>query len=332
MRKLVAAVVLVVLLISAFIAVNAANSSQAVKTGLAVITELGKSTNAGDKPGLAQIDSTVVAVTVDNNGRIVKCVIDAVQSKINFDASGKLLTPLNTTFPTKKELGTKYGMKKASKIGKEWDEQAAALAKYVVGKTVDQIKNIAVDASGHPAGSDLKASVTVSISGYIAAIEKAVKYAQNLGASASDELKLGVVTNMAKSVSAGEKSGLAESYSTYVAITQDAKGKITSCVIDASQGRVNFDKTGKITTDLKTTVKTKNELGTAYEMKKASKIGKEWNEQAAAFAKYVTGKTPAEVNTIAVTADGKAAKNDLTASVTVTITDMKAALAKAAAK
>lgn len=331
MRKL-AAVVLVVLLVSAFFAVNAATNSKEVKTGLAVVTELGKSTNASAKPGLAQIDSTVVAVTVDGNGKIVKCVIDAVQSKINFDASGKLITALDTMFPTKSELGNKYGMRKASKIGKEWNEQAAALAKYVVGKTVNEIKTIAVDASGHPTGSDLKASVTVSISGYIAAIEKAVKQAQNLGASASDELKLGVVTNMAKSVSAGEKPGVAESYSTYVAITQDAKGKITSCAIDATQGRVSFDKSGKITTDLKATVKSKNELGTAYGMKKVSKIGKEWNEQAAAFAKYVTGKTPAEVTAIAVTADGHASRNDLTASVTVSISDFKAALAKAAAR
>ncbi|HPT87474.1 MAG TPA: hypothetical protein PL004_06435 [Bacillota bacterium] len=331
MKKL-AAVVLVVLLVSAFFVINAATNTQTVKTGLAVITELGKSTNAGDKPGLAQIDSTVVAVTVDGNGKIVKCVIDAVQSKINFDASGKLLTPVNTTFPTKNELGTKYGMKKASKIGKEWNEQAAALAKYVTGKTINQIKGIAVDAGGHPTGSDLKSSVTISINGYIAAIEKAVKQAQNLGASASDELKLGVVTNMAKSVNAGDKLGVAESYSTYVAITQDAKGKITSCVIDATQGRVSFNKSGKITSDLKAVVKSKNELGTAYGMKKASKIGKEWNEQAAAFAKYVTGKTPAEVNAIAVNAEGKPAQNDLTASVTVSISDMKAALAKAAGK
>jgi ribosomal protein L7Ae-like RNA K-turn-binding protein len=327
MKKLIA-IILVVLLVSALC--GAANPGK-VKTGLAVITELNNSTDAGAKPGLAQIDSTAVAVTVDGNGKIVKCVIDMVQSKINFDASGKLTTPKDTTFPTKNELGEGYGMKKASKIGREWKEQAAALAKYVVGKTVKEIKAIAVDAGKHPTGSDLKASVTISIGGYIEAIEKAVAHAQALGASSSDVLGLGVVTNMSHSVNAGEKPGLAEGYSTYIAITKDSKGKITSCLIDATQGQVNFNTSGKITTDLKVRVKTKNELGQAYGMKKASKIGKEWNEQAAAFAKYVTGKTPDQVANIAVNKEGHATGSDLLASVTIGIIDFQAALAKAAA-
>ncbi len=328
MKKLIA-VILVVLLVSA---VCGAASSGKVKTGLAVLTELNKSTDAGAKAGLAEIDSAVVAVTVDSNGKIVKCVIDSVQSKINFDAAGKLTTPVNTTFPTKNELGAGYGMKKASKIGKEWKEQAAALAKYVVGKTVKEIKGIAVDQGKHATGSDLKASVTISIGEYIEAIEKAVTRAQALGASSSDVLGLGIVTNMEHSVSAGEKPGLAEGYSTYIVITNDAKGKITSCLIDATQGKVNFNTSGKITSDLKAPVKTKNELGASYGMKKASKIGKEWNEQAAAFAKYVTGKTLSEVAVIAVSKEGHATGSDILASVTIAINDFQAALAKAATK
>ena len=328
MKKLVA-VLLVVLLVSALCG---AASSGKVKTGVAVITELNKSTDAGAKPGLAEIDSTAVAVTVDSNGKIVKCVIDMVQSKINFDASGKLTTPKDTMFPTKNELGAGYGMKKASKIGKEWNEQAAALAKYVEGKTVKEIKGIAVDQGKHATGSDLKTSVTISIGEYIEAIEKAVAQAQALGASSSDVLGLGVVTNMSHSVNAGEKPGLAEGYSTYIAITKDSKGKITSCLIDATQGQVNFNTSGKITSDLKVRVKTKDELGAAYGMKKASKIGKEWNEQAAAFAKYVTGKTPDQVANIAVNKEGHATGSDLLASVTIGINDFRTALAKAAAK
>ena len=41
-------------------------------------------------------------------------------------------------------------MKKASGIGKEWNEQAAAFAKYVEGKTANEIAAIAVDESKHP--------------------------------------------------------------------------------------------------------------------------------------------------------------------------------------
>ena len=59
-----------------------------VKTGLAIISSVAKSTSATDKDGLAQTDSLVVAVTVDEGGKILACVIDAVQSKINFSKDG----------------------------------------------------------------------------------------------------------------------------------------------------------------------------------------------------------------------------------------------------
>lgn len=301
-----------------------------VKTGLAVITTVNKSTHAGAEPGRAQIETTAVAVTVDRNGKIVRCVIDGVQSTINFDASGRILTPVTTVFPSKNELGAGYGMKRVSSIGKEWYEQAAALAKYVEGKTINEVKTIAVDAATRPVGSDLKASVTIAIGDYIAAIEKAVAQAQELGASSTDQLRLGIVTTMANSADAGERLGLAEAYSTYVALTQDAKGTITSCVIDATQGRVNFDASGRITTDLAAPIKSKNELGDGYGMKRASSIGKEWHEQAAAFARYVTGKTPAEVAGIAVDAAKRPTGRDLLATVTIGIGDFQAALAKAA--
>ncbi len=302
-----------------------------VKTGLAVITTLSKSAEAADTDGNAQVDSTIVAVTVDTDGKIVKCVIDAAQSKIAFNAAGELLTPMDTVFQTKNELGEAYGMKKASGIGKEWNEQAAAFADYVTGKTVAEVKSIAVDEAQHPTGSDLTSSVTMSVGGYIDAIEKAVANAKDYGASSSDALSLGVITNMGHSKNAGEDVGLAQAYSTYAAVTKDADGTITSCIIDASQGNVNFDATGKITTDLSAPVLTKNEIGDGYGMKAASGIGKEWYEQAAAFADYVTGKTATEVTSIAVDEEGTPTNADLLASVTVGIGDFKAALAKAMA-
>jgi hypothetical protein len=303
----------------------------AAKTGLAIVTSVAKSTDAGEKDGLAQADSVIVAVTVGADGKILDCVIDTAQSKANFDATGKLLTPLDTEFKTKNELGAEYGMAKASTIGKDWFEQADALASYVIGKTVEEVKGIAVDAEGYAADADLKASVTVHINGYIDAVAKAVANAKALGASAADTISVGTVTNIAKSKdAAADADGLIQFYSTYTAITTGADGVITSCIIDASQSDVNFDATGKITTDLTVAPQTKNELGDAYGMKKASAIGKEWYEQAAAFAAYVTGKTPAEVAGIAVS-EGYAADADLKASVTVHITDFLAIIAKAAA-
>ena len=34
-----------------------------------------------------------------------ECVIDSAQTRINFDATGKITTPLDTGFKTKNELG-----------------------------------------------------------------------------------------------------------------------------------------------------------------------------------------------------------------------------------
>ncbi len=172
MKKL-AGVVLVVLLVSALFAGCGGAKSEKVKTGLAAITAVNKSADAGAEPGLAQIDSTVVAVTVGGNGKIIKCVIDSVQSKINFDTAGKLITPMDTLFSTKVEPGDGYEMRKASKIGKEWNEQAAAFAKYIIGKTPDQVADIAVNEEGRPTGSDLLAMVTIGIDDLQAALAKA---------------------------------------------------------------------------------------------------------------------------------------------------------------
>lgn len=301
----------------------------ALKTGLAIISSVEKSKSAtASAVGLAQADSTIVAVTVDKAGIITNCLIDQAQSKVNFNASGQLTTATNATFKTKNELGKEYGLGKVSTIGKEWDEQAKAFAKYVTGKTVADVKGIAVK-DGYAANADLKATITITITDLIAGVEKAVTNAVDLGAVKGDTLGIATVTNIAKSTNATESAkGLAQVYSTYVALTRDSKGKISSCMFDGSQSNVNFDTKGVITTDLKVAPKSKNELKEAYGMKKVSTIGKEWYEQAAAFAAYVKGKTVEQVKGIALT-DGKATDKDLKASVTISINDLIGLVEKA---
>jgi hypothetical protein len=311
---------------------DTATTAATVKTGLAVINSLAKSKDAAaDADGLAEVDSTVVAVLVGQDGKILDCKIDVAQTKMNFSAEGKLVTDIATIFKSKQELGTEYGMLSASSIGKEWNEQANAFAAYVIGKTVDEVKGIAINEEGKATDADLAASVTVHINEFMEAIEKAVANAQDLGAVEGDKLGLGIYTDMAKSTEAtADAEGLAQAYSYYTASSFGADGKITSCVIDASQGNVNFDTTGKITTDLTVAPQTKQELKEGYGMKKASGIGKEWYEQANAFAAYATGKTVDEVKGIALT-EGKAADADLAASVTVHVTSFIDIIDKASA-
>lgn len=308
-------------------------TAAAAKTGLGVITAVSKSKNASaEGDGLAQIDSTIVAVLVGADGKILDVKIDAAQTKINFSTEGKLTTDVATIFKTKQELGDEYGMRKASSIGKEWFEQANALADYVVGKTIDEVKGIALNEKAAPADADLAASVTVSISGYVAALEKAVATAQELGATEGDKIGLGVTTEISKSKdAAADADGLGQAYTNISVVTVNAEGKITSAITDAVQGNVNFNAKGEVTTDLASSPATKLELKEDYGMKKASAIGKEWYEQANAFSAYITGKTLAEVKGIALDETGAATDADLAASVSVHVGPFIANVEKAVA-
>ena len=309
-----------------------AESGAAVKTGLSLVTSVAKSKDASaEGDGQAQANVSLVAVTVGDDGVIDACVIDAIQAKIGFDAAGKLTTDPATSFASKNELGADYGMGKSSSIGKEWNEQAAAMAEYAVGKTVEELKGVAVNADGQATDADLAASVTLSITDFIAGIERAVNNAEHLGARKGDKLALTSVTNMAKSKDASaEGDGLAQAYATVAAVTLNGD-TVTSCFIDAVQANVKFDAAGKITTDLTAAQPSKNELGDAYGMKKASSIGKEWYEQAAAFSAYVTGKTVSEVSGIAVDDHESPTDADLAASVTIGIGGFQTLIEKAAA-
>ena len=300
----------------------------AVKTGLSIVTTLEGQDASAEADGSSTANINIVAVTVDEEGVIQDCAIDAIKATINFSKEGKLVE-VKDSFPSKNELGEEYGMKAASSVGKEWNEQAEALAQYAVGKTVDELKNGAVDEGGMAKDADLAASATMYIGSFVDQIEAAVNNATDLGASAGDELVITQITNASKSTDAGEEDGLTQAYATIAAITLK-DDTITSMILDGVQANVNFDASGKITSDLTATVSTKNELGEGYGMKAASSIGKEWNEQAAAFSAYVTGKTIEEAAAIAVTEEGKAGDADLAASVTVSVGNFIALVEKAA--
>ncbi|MEI3296781.1 hypothetical protein [Dysosmobacter welbionis] len=93
---------------------------------------------------------------------------------MNFDASGPAPHGfLRTRCPAKNEPGdADYGMGVLSGIGKEWNEQAAAFAAYGTGKTLDEVAGIAVDEATKPAEADMAASVTISVGGFPALLEK----------------------------------------------------------------------------------------------------------------------------------------------------------------
>ena len=305
----------------------------ALKTGLAIVANVGDSKSAtAEEAGEAKYDVTMVAVLVDDNGIIRDCIIDGIAASVKFDAAGALLTDTAVAPQTKNELGENYGMVAWGGAVAEWDAQAAALASYAVGKTVEELKNGAIDETGKaPAGSDLATQATIYLGGYVSAIEKAAANAQHLGAQAGDVLKMATVTGIGSSKAAdAENAGNAQLDADVTALTM--KGEtITSCTIDSLQAKVAFDAAGAVTSDVTAPVQTKNELGENYGMVAWGGAIAEWNEQAASFASYVTGKTAADVAGIAIDEGTKPTDADLTSSVTIAIGGFQALIAKACA-
>ena len=303
----------------------------AVKTGLYLNCGIGESKSAdAENAGEGKYDVTMVAVLVNDEGVITDCIIDGVASSVKFDAAGTITTDLTAPVLTKNELGDNYNMVKYGQAKAEWYVQAGALADFAVGKTVEELKSGAIDETGKaPAGSDLASSASIYLGGYVAGIEAAVANAKHLGAQVGDELKMAALCSTSSSKSAdAENAGNAE-LDVDVAVVTMRDGVISSAVIDSVQAKVAFDATGAVTSDLTAPVKTKTELGDAYNMVAWGQAKAEWYEQTASFCAYVTGKTPAEVAGIAVDEGTKPTEADLTASVSIAIGGFQALIAKA---
>ncbi len=288
-------------------------------------------------PGRVQVTSTYAAVLLDDAGKIVYVDIDSTQNQGTFDAMGAVVKA--EAAPTKTEKGADYGMVGNSAIGKEWFEQIAALETYLVGKTLEEVKAIEVDEEFVPTGEDLKASVSVGIDAYIAAVEKAVANAVEVkgvakvgvGSVASVSGKAAVAAAEATATTAAVEAapGRIQTNVTFTGVAFDKDGKVLVALLDVAENQGTFDATGAIVKA--EAAPTKQEKGADYGMIKASTIGKEWFEQANALTAYFVGKTADEVAAIAIDAEGVTTVEDLKTSVSVGIDEYLASFAKAVA-
>lgn len=324
---------------------NAAGSEaaagQIAKIGLGHITSIGSSKDMeGDTMATAQVDTTIVAAAFDKDGKVVKIEIDNAQSKVSYDKDMQVATDLNAENKTKVELGDEYGMKKASTIGKEWNEQAKALGDWMVGKSIDEIKAMKTKKKDdhHPAvpdEADLSSTVTMNVSDFIEGVTEAYDNAVDVQAGA-EKLGLGTDISIAKSKGLSSKDGqevlpAAEVNTVMVVTAFDKDGKVAGTIIDNAQTKVNFDKDGKVTSDKNAEIKTKVELGDEYGMKKASSIGKDWYEQAKALGDWMVGKSVDEIKGMKTKQKDEAHpavpdEADLTSSVTISVQDYIAGL------
>ena len=146
---------------------------------------------------------------------------------------------------------------------------------------------------------------------------------------------LGCVSTTSESSSASaENAGNANFNVVACALSMDADGKILGVKFDTLQASVSFDVSGALTGDVTSELKTKKELGDAYNMKQASGIKKEWYEQIASLEDWMRGKTVEDVLAMKVTERDATHKDvpdeaDLKTSVTISVTDQLHALEKA---
>ena len=153
-------------------------------TGLGSVTSVSLTPAAADKAGSVSVNTTMCAVTLDDAGKIVAVQFDVVQPKAAFDAAGAASGELNAAPQTKKELKEGYGMVRASSIGKEWFEQAAALEDWCIGKTLAEVLSMKTFDRGDgihtmvPDEADLKTGCTITVGDYLAALQKAAAVAK----------------------------------------------------------------------------------------------------------------------------------------------------------
>ncbi|HHX29482.1 MAG: hypothetical protein ACOX5Q_00510 [Bacillota bacterium] len=288
------------------------------KIGLGHLTSISKSTDlkvgedGNPVPPAGQVDTVITAVAFDADGRVVQVAIDTSQSKVAFDKDLGLATDVSVLGETKVEMKDRYGMKRVSTIQKEWFEQARELEKWMIGKTVAEIKAMKTmerDPS-HPHVPDvpeLTSLVTITVQDYLAAVEEAYNNAVAVPEGGA-KFGLGHVISLSSSkgyanVNGTETLPLAQVNTTLAATLFDTDGKVVATILDTCQTKVTYDKDGKVT-NRTADLKSKKELGEAYGMKRASTIGKEWFEQAEELEKWMAGKTVSHIRDMKLTAGG----------------------------
>lgn len=328
------------------------NETAKVKVGLGACTSFSESYNRGDMHNgkeatatNAQVDIHVASVVIGADGKIAQCDIDAIQVMATVDEKGAIAEDAQTQFISKTDRGTDYGMKAygpADAIGREWFEQAEAYEMWCEGKTLDQIK-AGVGEDEKPTDATLLAGCTIKIGDITKAVVNAYENAVETDASAEDVLGIAVIGEMTGVKAPGvdeegnKVNGTFQAYVNYACTTQNAKGEITSVLIDSIQAYPTWDETGILNTDADQDLRSKYTKKGDYGMQVASSLEKgEWYQQIDIFKQFITGKTADYVASIAVIESGddagKTSDNTLKSGCTMKIVAYKTVVVKSLEK
>lgn len=125
---------------------------------------------ARDEKGvLAQVNTTLAVVTMDENTRVTSALVDETEPAVTVGADGTLTPPESVR--TKLEQGDEYGMRSASELKKEWYEQSEGYCDHLKGKNLTEVAKVPTDGSD----ADLLAMCTISIEAMHKAVLKAMK-------------------------------------------------------------------------------------------------------------------------------------------------------------
>ena len=319
MKKILALLVISILTLASLTA--CAPQDKTYRFGVGSYTTVSGREATAEVIGRVQSNVTFAAVLLDSEDKIVWVHIDTAQNQGTFTTEGKI--DAAAAAPTKREKGDAYGMAARSTVG-EWYEHIDALQAWMIGKTPAEVAAIKL-VDNKVDEEDLKASVTITVDGYLAAVAKAVANAVEL--TNVNAVGVGSYTTVSGREATAEVIGRVQTNDTFAAVALDSDGKVMYVSIDTAQNQGTFTTEGKI--DAAAAAPTKREKGDAYGMAARSTVG-EWYEHIDALQAWMIGKTPAEVAAIKLV-DNKVDEEDLKASVTITVDGYLAAVAKAVA-
>ena len=128
-----------------------------VSLGVEAVNGSSDVTATDDRDVNAEIDISLVALTLDAEGRVTSAVADMAEPALTVAADGGITAP--DKVETKLEQGDRYGMRGASSLNKEWYEHSEGFCGYLKGKTRAEVAAIPADGSD----ADLMALCTISV-------------------------------------------------------------------------------------------------------------------------------------------------------------------------
>lgn len=141
------------------------------------------------------------------------------------------------------------------------------------------------------------------------------------GGNAAWRTGLGVLTE-------ASASGDTSKVNTITAVVVlDGEGKVADVMLDEMELSLSADSSGGIT--LPSDLRTKRQKGSSYPLAAVSSLEKGWAEQADAFGRWLTGKTPDEVRDVRTDEDGRPADADLLSGCTIAVDGYRDAVLRA---